>query len=429
MAAAGHSLARFAASVHAELDGLDVDAWGVPEGDLAPLARSLGRVLDRVSALLLGVIAEAEVRDVPLRAGATSTMAWARELLNVTPAVASKLAKTARAVRTELSATGAALAAGKVGYEQAAVIVRAVTDLPADLDLREDDGPGIRGLAEAHLLGEAARLDAGQLARVGQHLLTIVAPQIGEAREADALARQEARDRERRELSWSADPWGGMWVSGHMDGEDAQIVRAALDPLCAPHPVDGQRDPRSPGRRRADALVEVCRRALSRGDLPAAGGEPPQVVVHIPLRTLYDGLGPASYHDGTRISPGLARRWACDAKIIPTVLGSASAVLDLGRAARLFTGARRRAIVLRDHGCTFPGCDRPAAWCQVHHILGWWHGGRTDRTNGALACDVHHDVLHKGDWKVVLAADGIPEYIPPPWVDPEQRPRRNTRHG
>ncbi|MBA3523287.1 MAG: HNH endonuclease [Geodermatophilaceae bacterium] len=104
-------------------------------------------------------------------------------------------------------------------------------------------------------------------------------------------------------------------------------------------------------------------------DLPAQGGEPPQVVVHIPLHTLIDGLGPAAYQDGVRISPGLARKHACCAKLIPAVLGSESAVLDLGRAQRLFTGARRRAVTLRDKGCAFPGCDRPPASCDIHHIL------------------------------------------------------------
>lgn len=422
---AGHPLLGFAASLHADLAVLDRDAWGVPEAALPGLIVSLGTVLDRVTAVLLSAVAEADARDVPARAGATSTTAWLRELLNLTPAAASKLTKTAKAVRSEMSATGAALAAGDIGYEQAAVITRVIGDLPDDVD-PPDGGPSIRELAETHLLAEAVRFDAGQLARLGQHLLTVVAPQIGEQREAEALARQEARDRERRELSWSSDVHGGMFLSGHLDGEGAQIVRAALDPLSAPHTVDGARDERSPGRRRADALVEVCRRALDHGDLPAQGGAP-HVVVSIPLDTLLRGLGPASYADGTRISPGLARRMACGAKIIPAVLGVDSAVLDLGRARRLFTGARRRAIMLRDNGCSFPGCDRPPAWCQVHHILGWHQGGGTDQGNGVMLCDEHHHVIHHGDWQITMAPGG-PEFIPPPWVDTQRRPRRNTRH-
>ncbi|MBA3523777.1 MAG: HNH endonuclease, partial [Geodermatophilaceae bacterium] len=95
---------------------------------------------------------------------------------------------------------------------------------------------------------------------------------------------------------------------------------------------------------------------------------------------------------------------------------------------RLFTGPRRRAIVLRDKGCTFPGCDRPASWSIVHHLTPWWLGGPTDRNNSALVCDSHHRVIHQGEWTVHIAADGHQEFLPPPWVDPDRRPQRNRRH-
>lgn len=432
----GHPLSRAAGAVHAILDGLERDTWGVPEADLGPLLRSWGTACDRMAAVVLGVVAEADHREIPKRAGATSTVGWVREMLNLTPGAATKLTRTAQGVRSELSATGAALAAGTIGYEQAAVITRAVTALPADLvaapeDAAVSDGPerSVRHVAEAHLLGEAAFFDAGQLARLGTHLLSVIAPEIGEAQEADVLARQEARDRERRELSWSADRHGGLFLSGRLDAEGAEILRAALDPLSAPHPVDGSRDDRSAGRRRADALVELARRALVAGDLPRQGGEAAQVVVHVPLDTLIRGLGPAAYQDGVRISPGLARKFACCATLIPAALGADSAVLDLGRAQRLFTGSRRRAIILRDHGCAFPGCDRPPAWSDIHHITAWHAGGRTDRNNAVTLCEHHHHVIHQGDWQVVMAVDGIPEFIPPAWVDPERQSRRNRRHG
>ncbi|MBA3525117.1 MAG: DUF222 domain-containing protein [Geodermatophilaceae bacterium] len=380
------TLTSAAGAVDAILDALDRDPWGVPDADLGPLLRSWGRACDRMAAVVLGLIAEADCRDTSKRAGATSTVAWVREMLNLTPGAAAKLTRTAQGVRSELSATGAALAAGQIGYEQATAITRAVTALPADLvaepekEAPECDGPrrSVRQVAEAHLLGEAAFFDAGQLSRLGTDLLSLIAPEIGEAREADALARQEARDRERSELSWSPDRHGGLLLSGHLDAEGAEILRAALDPLSAPHPVDGSRDDRSAGRRRADALVELARRAMVEGDLPRQGGEAAQVVVHVPLDTLVRGLGPAAYQDGVCISPGLARKFACCATSIPAVLGADSAVLDLGRAQRLFTGARRRAVILRDRGCAFPGCDRPPAWADIHHITAWHVGGRTD---------------------------------------------------
>ncbi|HET8661514.1 MAG TPA: HNH endonuclease signature motif containing protein, partial [Micromonosporaceae bacterium] len=85
----------------------------------------------------------------------------------------------------------------------------------------------------------------------------------------------------------------------------------------------------------------------------------------------------------------------------------------------------RRALVLRDGGCAFPACDRPAKWCQGHHLKSWADGGQTCLSNIVLACSYHHRLLHHGDWTVHIAPDGRPELTPPAWVDPAQRPRRN----
>jgi len=95
----------------------------------------------------------------------------------------------------------------------------------------------------------------------------------------------------------------------------------------------------------------------------------------------------------------------------------------------LFTPAQRRALALRDgDGCAFPGCDRPGSWCDAHHLNHWVDGGPTDLSNGVLLCGWHHQVIHRGEWAVVMAADGRPDFIPPAWLDPARRPRRNTRH-
>lgn len=218
-------------------------------------------------------------------------------------------------------------------------------------------------------------------------------------------------------------------LRGRLDAQGAALVRAALDPLAAPRPADAERpDRRSPATRRADALVEVARRALASGTVRGRDGQPAQVVVTVGLRTLTDALGSATTADGQLISPALARRLACDAQLIPAVLGAEGAVLDVGRAQRLFSGARRRALVLRDRGCSFPDCDRPPDWCVGHHILRWYHGGSTSLDGGVLLCGHHHSVIHRGHWIVRLADDGLPEFVPPPWIDPQRRPRRNPRH-
>ncbi|MGW4130933.1 HNH endonuclease signature motif containing protein, partial [Amycolatopsis japonica] len=122
-----------------------------------------------------------------------------------------------------------------------------------------------------------------------------------------------------------------------------------------------------------------------------------------------------------------ARMLACDAKIIPAILGSESEPLDIGRAARSVTPAQRRALNLRDHGCAFPGCRRRPKHCEAHHILPWGQLGDTDLNNLCLLCRYHHMVIHgQSGWKVQMTG-GRPEFIPPQYLDPLQIPRRNHR--
>ena len=141
------------------------------------------------------------------------------------------------------------------------------------------------------------------------------------------------------------------------------------------------------------------------------------------------GAGLGWLDTGAPISAAEARRLACDAQILPAVLDSNSQPLDLGRARRLFTGPIRRALILRDRGCSFPGCDRPARWSEGHHLRAWADGGTTDLANACLICRHHHRLLHNDSgWQVRLTPDGHPEYLPPGSIDLQRRPRRNTYH-
>jgi hypothetical protein len=110
------------------------------------------------------------------------------------------------------------------------------------------------------------------------------------------------------------------------------------------------------------------------------------------------------------------------------VLGSAGQVLDAGRSRRLATGSLRRALAVRDRGCAHPDCDRPPRWTDAHHLLSWADGGGTSLDNLVLLCRHHHRLVHAGEWGVRLGADQLPEFIPPRWLDSEQRPRRNLYH-
>jgi hypothetical protein len=126
------------------------------------------------------------------------------------------------------------------------------------------------------------------------------------------------------------------------------------------------------------------------------------------------------------VSAATARRLACDARVIPVLLGSSGEPLDVGRASYPVTTAIWRALVARDGGCSFAGCDRPPEWTEAHHRIHWEDGGETSLQNCCLLCDHHHRVVHHHGWEVQLI-DGVIHAVPPPWVDPDRVPRRNTR--
>ncbi|BCW50563.1 hypothetical protein StoSoilB13_29050 (plasmid) [Arthrobacter sp. StoSoilB13] len=125
--------------------------------------------------------------------------------------------------------------------------------------------------------------------------------------------------------------------------------------------------------------------------------------------------------------PNTIRKIACDADILPVLLGSESRVLDIGRTTRIFPPHIRKAITARDQGCAFPDCTMPAPWCEAHHITYWSHGGTTSTNNGTLLCSHHHHLIHKEDWRIDITT-GVPWFIPPPHIDPKQTPRRNHHH-
>jgi hypothetical protein len=182
-------------------------------------------------------------------------------------------------------------------------------------------------------------------------------------------------------------------IDGLADAQGAAVLRTAIDALCRPLPGDT----RTPAQQRFDALVELARRQLDRGELPTAGGERPHVGVTIPLETLEARAGaPAAELEWCNqpISGEAARRLACDAQISRIITDGASQPLDVGRATRTIPPALRRAVIARDKGCTAPGCDRPPAWCDVHHIIHWIDGGPTALWNLRLLCPLHHHDEH-----------------------------------
>jgi hypothetical protein len=196
------------------------------------------------------------------------------------------------------------------------------------------------------------------------------------------------------------------------DAEGKAVLEAAIGPLSAPAPnPDSGLDPRRAGTRRAQALIEVCRRATAAGTTPPVGVKT-TLMVTMPMADLVSGLTGAgvavgSSETGTRLAPDTIRRLACDAGVLPVVLGSAAQVLDLGRATRLFTPGQVKALWLRDRHCTFPGCSIPAHWCDAHHLTHWIDGGPSDLANAALLCGRHHTIAHRDRHAATVTPSGV----------------------
>ncbi|XAS67710.1 HNH endonuclease signature motif containing protein [Micrococcaceae bacterium Sec5.7] len=125
------------------------------------------------------------------------------------------------------------------------------------------------------------------------------------------------------------------------------------------------------------------------------------------------------------VTASTIRQLACDADIIPVLLGSAGRVMDIGHTSRIFPPHIRKAITARDQGCAFPNCTMPAPWTEAHHIIYWSHGGTTGTDNGTLLCSHHHHLIHKEQWTIQIQ-NGIPWFIPPRHIDPHQKPQRNN---
>jgi hypothetical protein len=104
---------------------------------------------------------------------------------------------------------------------------------------------------------------------------------------------------------------------------------------------------------------------------------------------------------------GLQARLRAAVALLPPVLGGApSQPLEVGRATRVVHPAQRAALAVRDRGCVFPGCERPLAWCDAHHLWHWVDGGPTDLSNLALLCRAHHRAVHEGGWRLIRGPDG-----------------------
>ncbi len=219
-------------------------------------------------------------------------------------------------------------------------------------------------------------------------------------REAHGTVRRHAALAAATHLSFASRGDGSTDVHARVPDHVANRLRTYLDAYTSPRRTAlGDVDQLPVTRRRGEAFV-ACLENLPDTGLPTHGGTTTSVMVTLDLDTLLTGIGVATTSTGDRVTAEQARRLACQARIIPVVLGREGEVLDLGRSARLFSPAQRKAMAIRDRECTTEGCSIPAAWCEAHHAKQpWARGGRTDLSDGKLLCSFHHHRAHDPGWE------------------------------
>jgi hypothetical protein len=403
----GHPIAAAAAQIEDILKTVrDAPAWSMSRGETEQEMVRLTRLEAQLAELQARVVDHGHTIEVESANGDTSTANWWATETNQTRAGAHRKSKFAKALNTELhEPVRIALADGRLLVDQAEVIVHAIDALPEDL---VDDE--IRRHAQETLIGYAADHDAKALRILGKRILDIVAPAVGEAWEAKKLAQEEAEAEAAAVFRMSDDGHGKSHGRFTIPTHIAEMLRKALLAKAAPKhraAVDGQAP--EPGRPSAQKMGQAFCEYIAgypADHLPHAGGVSATVVVTMDVDTLMGGLKAAQLDTGQRISPGLARKLACEAGIIPAVLGGPSQVLDLGRKTRFHTEPQRIALALQQGGCTAEGCDWPPGMCQVHHDIPWSKGGPTDLKHGRLLCPHHHARAHDPAYNMTKLPEG-----------------------
>jgi hypothetical protein len=404
-----HPLLRALTAVSAQLDEVaDLDPAFMPTRDRARALVELERELARLEGMRLHLLAESS--DVALDGGARSAGAWlASESLHDAPTGVRDQRMADALVRRP--AVSAALRAGMVNADQARVIVFALDALPTELDTE------LVAKAEAQLLADAGHFGPRALRILGRRVVEVIAPDSADAHEEALLAAEERRGRAETRVMFRPRGDGVTDVVARVPDQVADRLRVYLDSMTAPRrahldvtPATGDVKQLSVPRRRGEAFCALLENVPADA-LPTHGGTATSVVVTLDYEALTTGLGVAEVSTGGRITATEARRLACQASILPAVLGGAGEVLDLGRSRRLFSPAQRKAMAIRDRRCRADQCDIPAAWCEAHHAAELWsRGGRSDLADGVLLCTFHHHRAHDPRWRAERTANGDVRY-------------------
>lgn len=367
----------------AAVDGLVIS----PEHDELEVAL---RAADRLEAKISSALRDFDEKEGWREDGSLSLTAWLAHHGRRSRRDAHREAVTARRLGA-LPATKAAWEGGKLSSGQVAAVMANVAERHLDLFAEQEE----------ELVEAFQELSASETAAAMHHWRL----------RADALDENPPARERPSQLHLAATLDGRREIFGHLKAEDAAVVEEALaDAIQEPAAGEGQR---SPSELRADALVEICRRFLADHGGPPASRNRPCVNIVVDLDDLLRD-GPGHMADGTWVTPDVVSWLACDSELHRLVVAGRSSVLDYGRATRTISPSLWSALVIRDAHCRHPGCDRPPAWCEGHHVVHFSKGGPTRLSNLVMACSRHHHLWHEPGWSLTLDEDAT-LWIVTPW--------------
>ncbi|MGY2074514.1 DUF222 domain-containing protein [Blastococcus sp. SYSU DS0828] len=337
---------------------------------------------NRLAAEVTRTVRECGVTSAAEHDGQRTMASWLRGHARLSSAAASRVVRSGRAL-PELPAVRAAFAAGAITAEAVAVI--APVAAPVNVAAAQAHDVDLAGV-DATLAEVAASRPHAELRQVVDHYLARLDP---DGPEPDPT--------EGRSLVFVTHADGRVGFRGELDAVGGEKFQAAIESIVQASRPAG--DSRTRAQQSADALVQLADNQLASGALPVLRTVKPHVIVRIDLTDLVDpatGPGAATTGLGATISAARARWLACDGNVSRIVIGPDGELLDLGRRHRVVPPALRRAVEYRDRGCVFAGCDAPAHWCDVHHLVHWADGGETSLENSGLLCERHHTKVHHG---------------------------------
>jgi hypothetical protein len=412
---------------HAVLDALAaLDLTGLSDADLLEYGREKERLRRRLACSDHAFILEVEARALPSGVFVRSPGSFLRGLLRLDPHEAHQRVKAAHAAGARRAVTGeplpppfsavaAAQAAGEISARHARIIVTAIDKLPDEITAEHGEQ------IEEELVGYASRFDPHQLNRLAQR--------IGYCYDPDGRLDEVEQREKNRELTITARPDGSSSIKGEATAELTELLLLHLDAFARPKPeVDGVKDPRSSGQRRHDALLEALKLNVRAQLLPSVAGVTATIVLTMDATDFERRHGLArTGHGGLLPVAEAIRMTGNEYRLLNVVIDKTKGISAYSSTARLFPENARLAMAAVDGGCTFPNCNAPPGWSEIDHCTDWVQSRRTSVDDGVLACRYHNNDAKKQGWRSTRI-HGRAAWIPPSWIDLEQRPRLNHLH-